>query len=381
MTKNFQQIVTEFEKVNLKEPPGTTFLEIVAKSHMENVWSRILAFYLDPNEKHGFKDLLIRSLFYAIPEERTIHTLRSYKVQTEFPTKQGRIDILVKSSDFVLGIENKVNAPLYNDLSDYLDALKSNAFHRDVRLVVLSKNPVDLSDIKNSKEGKIEYEGKVKIQHVSYAIFVKSIRKFIGFYSTNADIKYYVFLLDFIDNIEKNINLMYMLEDQNAMKFFMDNYKEIGKFNQANEQLHQEKIRSLNTILKKLLENKSWLERIHELLKDKFTITTPVFLENGICMTVLYGDQKIVESVLYFEDDYKYCGYIVSMKEFLNVFPVYKENVFEGPEFELSLDPWISLDEVAKNYMNIIGASVELVKNHEKEILAIVQQKLGSTNV
>ena len=53
------KLFNDFQKLDIQEPPTSTFLEIVNKSHLENVWSRILAFYFDPNGVHKMKDLLI----------------------------------------------------------------------------------------------------------------------------------------------------------------------------------------------------------------------------------------------------------------------------------------------------------------------------------
>ena len=48
MDEKLNQLLQEFRKLHVKEPPETTFLEIISKSHLENIWSRILAFYFDP---------------------------------------------------------------------------------------------------------------------------------------------------------------------------------------------------------------------------------------------------------------------------------------------------------------------------------------------
>ena len=241
MENEFSRLVQEFKKLPIRELPKTTFLEIVDKSYLENVWSRILAFYLDPKNEHQLGTMLVKSLFATLGKSYIPDNKNSYSVYTEYLTKKGnRIDIVIESKDFVIGIENKVNAPLYNDLDDYSDAIESLANGRNTYKIVLSK-------YKNTV-----HSGFVNL---TYEKFISSIKDNLGHYYSLANTKYIIFLVDFIDNIEKDLNLINMIYDHEVMDFFLKENKEIQNLINKHNQINNELYRSLNELCSKLQNN------------------------------------------------------------------------------------------------------------------------------
>jgi hypothetical protein len=85
-------------------------LNVMGKEHDEVIICKLLAFLLNPNEKHGqgnyFLDIFLQSI-----KEQKIEEDEIFSVITEFPTDESRrIDIVLKSNKRFLPFEVKINA-------------------------------------------------------------------------------------------------------------------------------------------------------------------------------------------------------------------------------------------------------------------------------
>src|SRR5690554_1625033 len=138
-----KKLVDDFNSLKIKERSGSTFLEIAKCPNNENVWSNILAFYCNPNNEHKLYDLILNSIFETIGKKIAVINFKSIRVDTEYRTDLGnRIDIVILADNFVLGIENKIDASLYNDLEDYSSTIEDLAKPLGIPTfkIVLSKN-------------------------------------------------------------------------------------------------------------------------------------------------------------------------------------------------------------------------------------------------
>lgn len=188
-----------------------TFMEIAGYPHFENVCSNILAFYFNPANEHGFRTLLLDSLNTLIEPKLEIIDSSNIEVRREEPTSEAkRIDLLIYSDDFVIGIENKVYATAnYSPFCDYarhLDSLGKNS--EKVRKVLLSLRPERRSP---------ELHG---FQHISYKSFLKAIEENFQSYSKDADKTHLIFLKDFIKTME---NLQSSTISPDWLKYFKEN--------------------------------------------------------------------------------------------------------------------------------------------------------------
>jgi hypothetical protein len=119
--------------------PNTTIFEVGGFPHYEDAISNILAFYLDPQREHGMGTLLLDSILKLAGQERLDRLTDIEVPEREFQTEAGGyLDLLVKTSVHVIGIENKINAPVKNDLNDYWATLKTEAAAKPIR------NPVGI---------------------------------------------------------------------------------------------------------------------------------------------------------------------------------------------------------------------------------------------
>lgn len=115
-------------------------MELSGYPHLENVYSNILAFFLDPGCEHGFGSLFLQSLLCVAGYE-TIQDDEAVEVKTEESTmSRKRIDLVISTDTLIVGIENKIYQPLHNDLEDYGRHLAEQANERRVCKILLGLN-------------------------------------------------------------------------------------------------------------------------------------------------------------------------------------------------------------------------------------------------
>jgi hypothetical protein len=218
--KKLQLLIDGFSDLEIAEGKAPSLLEIAGCPHIENVWSNVLAFYLNPNREHKLGDLMLNALFEAAGRDVPVYNPDLITVTREYRTGTGRyIDIVIQSDTFVLGIENKVNAALYNDLTDYAATLDRLAgTEKDVIKTVLSKYPQD--DLAGD------------FVNLLYAGLLPAVRKRLGNCTGYADTRYLIFLIDFLNNIENNLNLNIMTDNPELRKFMIENEDEIVRLSE-----------------------------------------------------------------------------------------------------------------------------------------------------
>jgi hypothetical protein len=215
----FDNLIKEFE-ILPKCISETTFMNICkhSGSRFEEICSRIFAFYLQPANEHGLKDLVLSSFFELITTENPFFSYNEkISVETEAYIEGKFLDILVKGESFTLGIENKIGAELYNDLSIYKKLIEQIHKTNNYK-VVLSVRKIE----KEYELKKIEENGFVKIY---YSDLFRVIKNNFGNYYSNANSKYVTFLFDFINTIE-DMSKSTVIDDPQSL-FFFDNSKKI----------------------------------------------------------------------------------------------------------------------------------------------------------
>ena len=166
-----------------------TIMEVMKNTDNELVCSNILAFYLNPLEEHKFNELILKSLIKALSNKGLIAE-EDYNYEHVSVTREYKsIDIVVLNNDYVIGIENKVNADLYNNLIGYSNILKS--FNKKMINIVLSKKSVDTNS---------DFTGFTNITYNELAEQIDKIMPSIN----QKDTKWYYFLEDFIVNLRNN---------------------------------------------------------------------------------------------------------------------------------------------------------------------------------
>lgn len=198
-----------------------TFMEIAGYPHFENVCSNILQFYFQPSNEHGFGSLLLDSLFKLINEklvnEEEVIDGQNIDVRREVSTPKGnRIDLVIESDNFVLGIENKINADLSeNQLEDYAKHLESISNGRNVYKVLLSLRHL-----------KVKPKDLHGFKPITYQLLFEQVIANIGSYFLTGREPHTIFFRDFIQTIQnlQEANSM----DQQRLTFFHDNQQDLA---------------------------------------------------------------------------------------------------------------------------------------------------------
>ena len=167
-----------------KTNSNPTFMEIcrMGGDRFEERCSQILRFFLTPNACHGLRGLFLSSLLEVVGKEDLSFSLNDTKVITEEATEDRKfIDITVVADDFVIAIENKIGASLYNPLKSYVGHIKKTYSTRSNHIFVLfSARPItDSAEI-----GKIK---RYDYYYVNYRTLFDTIKKNLGTYALNAD--------------------------------------------------------------------------------------------------------------------------------------------------------------------------------------------------
>jgi hypothetical protein len=233
---NLDILLTEFNRLTFRERKGKTIFEIAKFPQFERVWSNMLAFYLNPNAEHHLHELVLASLIESLDLPIRITNHSNIKIETEYPTNSGKlIDIVIISESYIIGIENKVNAGLYNDLSDYAAQIEALAKAKELPTykIVLSKERL------NPSHG---------FKNLTYSELTKTIRNRIGKYSDYSDIKYLIFLLDFLKNIENTLKTNKMTDNQEIAIFLQRNIEQVKKLLSYHNEFEKELISKLDNI-------------------------------------------------------------------------------------------------------------------------------------
>jgi hypothetical protein len=118
-----------------------TFFSIGGRGHWENPASDVLAFFLNPHEEHGFGPLFLRVFFGCMGVDTgglTLDTNVQVRVEERLETDE-RIDLVLRASDWVLAIENKIYHWAANDFDAYARPVRRVAdTGQSVHLAVLA---------------------------------------------------------------------------------------------------------------------------------------------------------------------------------------------------------------------------------------------------
>ncbi len=249
-------LLNKFKQVP-KAHIDTTFLEICGypKRRFEEICSRILCFYFNPQKEHRLKDLFISSLFELLERTDIPYQEEQIKIITEDNADGKRIDLVIYSPDFIVGIENKISASLYNPLDTYKKRLEEYNIEQTIKLIL----SVEKITKKEEKE-LIKNNGFISI---TYSELFKTIKRNIGRYISACNQKYLIQLYDFIQTLE-NMNPLNPA-DKKISEFFFDNSSQIDElictYNNYKEKIlriQRDKISDLKERISKITGREWW---------------------------------------------------------------------------------------------------------------------------
>jgi PD-(D/E)XK nuclease superfamily len=212
---NLKTLIDEYKKLAInKISYEPTFMEISGYPHYENVCTNILSFFFDTSEVHNMKDLLLRALFKVMGLDVT-DLIVNEVVREQVTSENKRIDLVILTDEFVIGIENKIFAGLYNDLDIYSNYLKTIQNDRKLYKIVLS-----LNRITNASNEFI---------NITYSELFNAIDDLMSFYWKEIDNKYFLFLKDFIKTIN-NLKGDNDMDNSQVLNYISTNLEDIEAF-------------------------------------------------------------------------------------------------------------------------------------------------------
>jgi hypothetical protein len=225
----YTKLLLEFKSLPRIEKKRT-FMEIAGYTYYENMCSNILQFFLEPSNEHGLKDLMLISLIRTVEPNFPLSTyFGEVKITREHVTKaQNRLDLLIQTEDYIIGIENKIFHHLHNDLSDYKDLVDSycGSSKRAIYLVLSLNKLTKPEDTKKVEEN--------EFINITYDDIFKNIREVIGRYLNSSNTIYTNYLIDFMKTIE-NLNPKTM-ENKEAWTFFKNYTQDINHLAESFDQ-------------------------------------------------------------------------------------------------------------------------------------------------
>jgi hypothetical protein len=225
--ERYFQTLEKFSRIPRYELDRTIF-DISGYPHYENVCSNILAFFFDPENEHGMGDLLLQALLDCVLglEERPV--VGEAGVEREAGTTNAkRLDLLITTDDFVVGIENKIYHHVNNPFGEYKALLERRAVGGRKPLgVILAPHTVEPDD---------QHCGFVSI---SYPQWLERLSQIMGPYLLNAEPKYQHYLFDFMKTMQRLAGGT--MQNENAKQFFIENHDLVGELIQDYNRFQKE---------------------------------------------------------------------------------------------------------------------------------------------
>lgn len=262
--KTFEEILELFAQLP-KEDREPTFIEICRYPYnrQEEICSRILRFFLDPNAEHKLYDLWLSALWKASGQESDLPFYKNVSSVTEEECSKSpgeerrRIDIVVSSEKFVIAIENKIRAGLYNPLNAYKEHISNKYHDSDIKKVYIVLTLDSLLDVKSRQH--IEKNG---FHAITYQQLFKSVKDELGNYISGCNSKYLTYMFDFIKTLENMTNI----NSKRVFEFFIKHEREVKglieahkKFVAENRKTQEDCIASLREQISKKTQREWWV--------------------------------------------------------------------------------------------------------------------------
>lgn len=173
-----------------------TLFDIGARGYFENPTTDLLAFFCYPEGEHGLGDAVLVALLDCLPPKNQPASGERYltcRPEREWVTSlEQRIDLVLKSDNWVLAIENKIYHGLQNDFIHYADDLTMRLAGSDSRQMLYAVL---------SPDGRApDAPGWLGI---SYSDLLCRLRETIGtLYEQYGDNKWLLFLREFALHLE-----------------------------------------------------------------------------------------------------------------------------------------------------------------------------------
>jgi hypothetical protein len=198
----------------------TTFMDIMGYPHYENVLSNLYAFFFDLGGKHGLEDLFFKSLIQCynqnIRDEPNIilESFTDLKIDREYSVDGKSIDILLRSNELAVIIENKVYHYLANDLAAYRKTIEAKEKERTIVIgIVMTLRKLNVRPSSN-------------FVNVTHKVFLEKVLANLGGYLMSNETKYLILLKELNQNM---INLTQNFMERGDLELYFRNVDHIKR--------------------------------------------------------------------------------------------------------------------------------------------------------
>lgn len=235
--------------------PKRTLFDITGIRDREYSISQVIAFFLDPEEEHGFGPLFLDALIDLVAAKQPAHgidTTATISVDTEWSTRKGRIDILVQgwsttdetkweTAEWALIIENKIHAKDGNDLVDYWQAVDARK-KVGLLLALDDRTAVVASQLPGHDFFALTHEQ-----------FMNRVKQSIGDYVLDARHEHLLLLKEHLTNLEG----YYTMDQKNArseeyLEFYRTRVNALDELDALYKHLGRYIITALNNVMQEL---------------------------------------------------------------------------------------------------------------------------------
>jgi len=234
-----------------------TYLEICRypRRRFEEICSRLLAFYFNPQNEHGLGDLFISCLLQLVSKDEIFFDKRQIRIVSEDNAEGKRIDLLIHCPEFAIGIENKISAQLYNPFETYRNRIAQYG-QQNIFNVVLSLHPV--TDV-----NELQLLNTHRFVNITYLDLFYLIKSKIGDFVNKVDAKYLIYLFDLIQTLENmdDRNILnhklesYFSKNQNRLENLISLYE---KYKQRQLEVQKQRVSDLMERLKEETNDDKW---------------------------------------------------------------------------------------------------------------------------
>ena len=220
-SKTLGKLKSLIKKHNPLEIPDAipTYMELCRYpgTRLEEIWSRLFAFFFNPNKPHGFGTMFLDSLNELLEKngKSKISVEQNFEIETEYKTDNGKkIDLLIIGDKNIICIENKIWAPANNDFKEYeceVKRIKNDKKNADCSCYCILLKP---------RKSNAKFDGWMS---VFYEDFIKSIKNKLNEHATENSEIYLNVLEDWVKTMENEI------KDLNCPEFYKDFFDEYSE--------------------------------------------------------------------------------------------------------------------------------------------------------
>lgn len=155
----------------LPELPPPSLLQVAGLGSREIYNTRLLAYFFNPDEKHGLGNLFKECLLHCAVQNPESFSGSQFLVNAEVQTRYAKInslfiDLTLESADWIIFIENKIFHHVHNNLQVYYEHCASS--NKSVLPIVLSLNSIAVTSV-------IHKENKVPILNVTHLELLEEV--------------------------------------------------------------------------------------------------------------------------------------------------------------------------------------------------------------